>query len=487
MGADDVEKLEEVEEEDEESVVEEKKTFTERLKDGGRKTAAAAMLLISIPLLKFKLKFLRAAPPKPSVEVQEMMSGMGLTPKHLAMIYKVFHRLGQYGLDQMAPAVDVVDRESLPMMVRTRVEWVKPLLLVLSDLGGCLPPEEGETTMVPWDDFLYMMLRFNSMTRVELAQFMFLAIVMQLRSPTLHYLTDWQLDQYYETFRASTIRSFAPREVWFKDMELRRYYATDFVEVCQRFDVLLNPAVHLQRETRAAMPSTHFWNNYDPDLAYNRKLTMEFFMIRKTHVFLRGEPPLRETCDLLLPTAMGYDHHQHYHPKPKPMPTMLAMRYEQDRYEKANAKPPDLRARVPDPLALAADDGRTRAFESRTETIGGRIRPPVLNKDANVRPQQVGGELSSTLQRARAQQRYDATAKSLQNQLQFTLDQSMTPQQQATYGGKNTGGAVAKAAYRPGPPQQGAPGIKAVRKPPPVSSAELPAWLRDIPLGYIKS
>ena len=32
---------------------------------------------------------------------------MGLTPKHLAMIYKVFHRLGQYGLDQMAPAVDV--------------------------------------------------------------------------------------------------------------------------------------------------------------------------------------------------------------------------------------------------------------------------------------------------------------------------------------------------------------------------------------------
>ena len=30
-------------------------------------------------------------------------------------------------------------------------------------------------------------------------------------------------------------------------------------------------------------------------------------MIRKTHVFLRGEPPLRETCDLLLPTAMGSD------------------------------------------------------------------------------------------------------------------------------------------------------------------------------------
>ncbi len=27
-----------------------------------------------------------------------------------------------------------------------------------------------------------------------------------------------------------------------------------------------------------------FWDNFDHELSYNRKLTQEFFMIRKTHV-----------------------------------------------------------------------------------------------------------------------------------------------------------------------------------------------------------
>merc|ERR1719310_1036904 len=67
----------------------------------------------------------------------------------------------------------------------------------------------------------------------------------------------------------------------------------------------MNPCVHLLRELQGHMPSLDFWDNLDRGEVYNRKVTHEFFMIKKFHVFLRGEPPFRESCDMLLPDALG--------------------------------------------------------------------------------------------------------------------------------------------------------------------------------------
>merc|ERR1719201_1677286 len=432
------------------------------------------------------------------------------------MIYNTFYSVGNAGEGEKLNEMGHVPAKNLHVMIGERKEWVQPLLECLAQLGGCLPEDPDdpdEEVMVSWDNFLYMFLRFNSLTREELSQFMFMSIVKILRQEdenfsTFHYLTDVQLDTFYERYRKCTIPAFSPRDVWFRDLELRRYYASDFVEVTQRFAVLLNPAQHLQREMRRDIPSTGFWDKFDHETSYNRKLTIEFFMMKKTHVFLRGEPPLRETCDLLLPTALGYDPSIHYHKAPPPKATLAAREHEANRMKAVEAKKLRMESKKHNPLMLqkelfqtpGAGPQRTElgrsAKEQAVKTINGRIQPPVLNKRPDVHPDTVGKALSVSLTSAKVAQKYEAHVKMLHTQLQLNQEQAMggNPAKAALYAAKKkdddglqpgsvpgTVGSASRSQSPKGP--QKAP--KKIRQPPPVASVDLPRWMRDIPLKYL--
>merc|ERR1711937_627604 len=206
----------------------------------------------------------------------------------------------------------------------------------------------------------------------------------------------------------------------------------------QRFGVLLNPAVHLQKECRRGIPSTSFWDKYDHETSYNRKLTIEFFMMKKTHVFLRGEPPLRETCDLLLPTALGYDPTVHYFKPQQPRPTLAAREHEANRMKAAEAKNLAKERKKYGPLLLPkelmpnsgvggapkTELGRS-AKEQAVKTINGRIQPPVLNKRPDVHPDTVGKALSVSLTSAKVEQKYEHHVKQLHYQLALNAKQAL--------------------------------------------------------------
>jgi hypothetical protein len=498
-----------VEEDADSSDEEEPPTLKDRVLNGAKYVARLTVKPAVDAVLNVNQIFFKAAPPKPALQVEELMRAQGFTPKNLLQIYHTFYAVGNAGEEKLNE-MDTVPVQNLQTLIKDRKEWVEPLLDCLVQLGGCLPDDPDdpdEEVMVSWDEFLYMFLRFNSLTREELAQFMFMSIVKILRNEkddfyTFHYISDVHLDFFYERYRKCTIPAFSPRDVWFQNLELRRYYASDFVEVTQRFGVLLNPAVHLQKECRRGIPSQHFWDKFDHETSYNRKLTIEFFMMKKTHVFLRGEPPLRETCDLLLPTAMGYDHTIHYQAQPKPRMTLAARETEANRMKAIEAKKLSRAQKKQDPLMLPKElfpkqlGGKTEtgrsAKEQEVKTINGRIQPPVLNKRPDVHPDTVGKALSVSLTTARVAQKYDAHVKMLELQLQMNQEQQMggsvaklmqKKKEEADGAQPSLPGQVGSSS--PKSPQGARTAPKKVRQPPPVATVDLPRWLRDIPLKYL--
>jgi hypothetical protein len=237
---------------------------------------------------------------------------------------------------------------------------------------------------------------------------------------------------------------------------------------------------------RSGIPQLAFWDSFDHETSYNRKLTMEFFMIRKTHCFLRGgEPPLRETCDLLLPAAMGYDPAEHYtHPLP-PKITLAARETEANRQKAAAAKKKALYTK-PDVMAIPMELrpknlqgghnelGRS-ANEQTVKTVNGRIQPPELNKRPDVHPDTVGKSLSLSLQRAVAEQKYEHHVQTMQFQLQMNMQQQM--------GGKDSRYNLKKDNTMQSSGMSAPP--KKMRQPPPVASVDLPRWMRDVPLKFL--
>mmetsp|Transcript_53450 Transcript_53450/g.122322 ORF Transcript_53450/g.122322 Transcript_53450/m.122322 type:complete len:479 (+) Transcript_53450:67-1503(+) len=246
----------------------------------------------------------KGAPPKPKKEVQDLLDSLGIEAPEILQLYKVFHHLRQSDSTEVVATAVSVPRTALKLLVKERWGYVERILECLLDLGGC-------QSTVSWDQFLYIFLRFNLLSKIELAQFLFFVIAKEVKSWTVHYLTATQLQEFYDFYREDKSakeplpKSFDASGISFARLQLSRYYMPDFVELCHRFGVLLNPVVHLQRCTQQFLPSRSFWDDYDRIESFNRKLTLEFFMIKKTHVNLRGEAPLRESVDLLLPETLG--------------------------------------------------------------------------------------------------------------------------------------------------------------------------------------
>lgn len=245
--------------------------------------------------------FVKGSPPEPCEEVQELLADLCVPKRQQLMMYQVFHELRQGEMEEIIRTAVYVRRDSVYELVLDRRRWCEDLLKALLTLGGCEDEDE-----VSWDSFLYILLRFCSLSKVELCQALFLMIVTKVDSRVRHYLTMHQLIEFYSVYAKCPVTSFNTRAIDFSRLPLRRYYVDDFVQLVQRFTVLLNPTIHLQRSLQEFLPSVEFWDNHHRSEVIIRKITFDFFQMEKTACFLWGEPPFRESCDMLAPEALGF-------------------------------------------------------------------------------------------------------------------------------------------------------------------------------------
>ena len=241
--------------------------------------------------------FGQSAPPKPIKEVQKVIDDLGLSLREMHSIYKLFLSLKRSSLDDTQRKTEISTR-SIGSLLTSRKEHVEPLLHSLLELGGCY----GTAT---WDAFLCTLLRFCSLSKLELCQTMFLIIIKSVKSWTVYYLTVSQLEEFYLRYQDCPIASFASDEVKLGSIGRTRYYPSDFVELCYRYQVLINPLIHLQRCMQQSIPNLRFWDNYDRLDSGLREIGLEFFMAKKSHVFLTGVKQFRETAGSLISLAIG--------------------------------------------------------------------------------------------------------------------------------------------------------------------------------------
>lgn len=244
---------------------------------------------------------IRPGPPKPCIDVEKLLESSNVGSKELLHLYKVFHKLAQCTKDgnQLNINARSIQTEQLINLVHDRREWIEVILLNLLQLGNIRDE-------MSWDEFLYMTLNYCALSKVELAQTMFYIITKQIKSWTSHFVTSMQLQEFYDHYRDCPHASFCTKDIsFFGHLALTRYYVSDFVELTHRFSELINPAIHLQRALQQKLPTMSFWNDYDRVEVQNRQITLDFFNLRKTHVFLRVNATFRESCDMLMPDALG--------------------------------------------------------------------------------------------------------------------------------------------------------------------------------------
>mmetsp|Transcript_78630 Transcript_78630/g.168516 ORF Transcript_78630/g.168516 Transcript_78630/m.168516 type:complete len:486 (-) Transcript_78630:68-1525(-) len=242
--------------------------------------------------------FLQGSPPEPCEEVQALLMSLRIKPGHLLKLYGRFIAIRQTEVEELVTRAWECDIESVVKMVPERRKWVARLMRSLLRLGEV---EES----VSWDQFLWIFLKFCSLNRVELCQALFLICLKEGRGNTLHYASAGDLQEFFKMYKECPVPAFNTEAIDFDKLPLTRYYASDFAELMQRFSVLLNPILHLQQVLQSQLPSSDFWDNSDPSSSFCRKITFEFFTMNPTRVYLRGEPPFRETCDMLAPDALG--------------------------------------------------------------------------------------------------------------------------------------------------------------------------------------
>mmetsp|Transcript_72428 Transcript_72428/g.125565 ORF Transcript_72428/g.125565 Transcript_72428/m.125565 type:complete len:529 (+) Transcript_72428:132-1718(+) len=241
----------------------------------------------------------KGAPPVPCEDVLDLFEVLGVQEKHSQQIYSVFHELRQSEEEHVVKIATELDVTTCLNILDKRRRWIEPLLKRLLELGGV------EEDMVTWDNFLYIFLRFCSLSRVELCQCLFMIIGLEVETETPHYLKMTDLETFYKFYAKSPVHSFNTRLVDFSKFPHKRYYVNDFAELCQRFTQLMNPIIHLQRHLQEKLPSVEFWDSYDRTEVFVHKITFEFFRMEKTRIHLRGEPPFRESCLMLAPESLG--------------------------------------------------------------------------------------------------------------------------------------------------------------------------------------
>jgi len=246
-----------------------------------------------------------SAPQEPREEVRTLIENMNFSQDDVSTIFHIYQQLRRKdGSLRTKTKLITLRTSSVINIVNDHRIYVLSLLRNIMQMGGCYE-------YIDWNHFLYIFIRFCSLTKVELCQLMFLIIIRESRGLDVHYMTATQLDIYYEIFRVGRSplppgtppppESMTCNKVHFSNFPLSRYYVTDFVEICFLYNQLINPLLFLQRQFQRIFPSLRFWDNYEnKSLIGNRKITIDFFLMKRSRVYIASEDPFKETCDLLL-------------------------------------------------------------------------------------------------------------------------------------------------------------------------------------------
>ena len=246
--------------------------------------------------------FTLSAPPRPIKIVEEELSRLNMTLGDVYVIFKVFIKL------KRASPTALDGRQLEPFEISTST--ISALILTAKEeLEGLLKTVVlmcSSTQTLHWDNFLYFCLQFCSMSRLELSQLMFFVIVKSIKSWTLHYLTSSQLGSFYGSFRDSPVDAFNTRLIEFGQLSFGRYYISDFVELSLKHTQLVNPLIYLQRNFQQQLPGLRFWDRDTRLVVSNRRVTLDFFLLQKTKLFIsERDTVFNETCVSLLPESLN--------------------------------------------------------------------------------------------------------------------------------------------------------------------------------------
>lgn len=241
----------------------------------------------------------KSSPMTCCAQVEGLMEELNMGRRELLILWKVFVRLAQTEVSDIVESAGEIEAETIQQLVQRRRKWVSRLLRCVLRLGGCDPD-----TMISWDEFNFILLRFCCLTEPELCQLLFLLIAIQLDSANLHYLTKEQLTEYFSFTAQCPVKAFNTGYINFERLPLSRYYSSDLSELVTRFRQMLNPLIHLQSSLREHLPGVDFWDSLD-NADNTRYIGLEFFLMKRVRVHIWGEPPFRETCDMLAPDALG--------------------------------------------------------------------------------------------------------------------------------------------------------------------------------------
>mmetsp|Transcript_28192 Transcript_28192/g.77820 ORF Transcript_28192/g.77820 Transcript_28192/m.77820 type:complete len:435 (+) Transcript_28192:110-1414(+) len=212
--------------------------------------------------------------PKLETEVVRLLSQYRFTPRHVCQMHRVFMELKSHDPMTLRSGSEEISCAGVARLVRHRREWVEDILAGLLELGGY-------KDVVSWNGFVYVLVKFCSLSRLEIAQVMFLIVSMRSKSWTVQFLTLSQLEEYYMPFVGCPCKSFDATSVNFRVLPMAKYRIVDYIQLTYRFCQLINPCLYLQRSLQRSLPSVHFWKNYDVVTPTNQKITLHSFRTKK--------------------------------------------------------------------------------------------------------------------------------------------------------------------------------------------------------------
>lgn len=219
-------------------------------------------------------KFLHLAPPDISPEVTNLLHELNFSNRDVNNLYAIFQEMREHDPITVGTLQNEVCVTSLQMLVRDDREWIPKILTQLIELGGYM-------TICTWEGFLYVMLQFCTLSKLELCQVLFFIIAKETKSWSLHTLTNTQLEEFYEEWEDCPIKSFCTAHIGFDRLPKTRYSMVDFIELVTRYGALINPMMHLQRSVQQSVPNLRFWGDYDRVKVANRFIPLDFFRFRK--------------------------------------------------------------------------------------------------------------------------------------------------------------------------------------------------------------
>jgi hypothetical protein len=207
-------------------------------------------------------------------DIRLLLSSMNITHRELGRLYATFQRVRSHDDLTANTAQDECTTQSVLRLVHYHRMWVAKILTGLLELGGFFDA-------VSWQGFVYVLLKFCSLSRLELSQVMFYIIANDMKSWTVHYLTSQQLEEFYEDYQDCAVESFNTAAINFSCLESAKYRIVDYVELTYKCTQLINPCLHLQRSLKQVIPNMEFWRTYDRLNVMNNLITLDFFRFQK--------------------------------------------------------------------------------------------------------------------------------------------------------------------------------------------------------------